>query len=352
MSIVRLDIHHLRLISSAQLAFHPRYNVISGDNGSGKTSLLEAIYLLGTGSSFKTRDINAIVSMGQQTLTLYAKTQQDHTLSLQKSAKGIQVKLNQQPCSRRSELAAFLPCQVFYQDIFSIIDAGPSLRRNILDWGLFHVKHEYHQLWKDYRRILKQRNALLRQKAIRSAFAPWNKQLVEVSEAIDYLRKKYCEQWFDVFQTILSKLTNHPCQLIYEKGWDKKKTGKGLHQILDEQYEIDSLRQYTHSGAHQADIVFDAPQSLKVKQCLSRGQQKILLIALKLAQTQLISSSCLYLFDDITSELDLGHVGRFLNILESIQGQIFFTAIHPQLFQQQLDPQKTSFFTLENGEFV
>ena len=283
MSIVRLDIHHLRLISSAQLAFHPRYNVISGDNGSGKTSLLEAIYLLGTGSSFKTRDINAIVSMGQQTLTLYAKTQQDHTLSLQKSAKGIQVKLNQQPCSRRSELAAFLPCQVFYQDIFSIIDAGPS---------------------------------------------------------------------FDVFQTILSKLTNNPCQLIYEKGWDKKKTGKRLHQILDEQYEIDSLRQYTHSGAHQADIVFDAPQSLKVKQCLSRGQQKILLIALKLAQTQLISSSCLYLFDDITSELDLGHIGRFLNALESVQGQIFFTAIHPQLFQQQLDPQKTSFFTLENGEFV
>ena len=118
MSIIRLDIHHVRPISSERLMLHPRCNVFYGSNGSGKTSLLEAVYLLGSGHSFRTRDLGALVSQGQESLTVFARMDTDDVMSIQKSKEGTFVRLNQRPCSRRSELAAFLPCQVFYQDIF------------------------------------------------------------------------------------------------------------------------------------------------------------------------------------------------------------------------------------------
>ena len=351
MSITRLDIHHVRSISSARLALHPRYNVFYGENGSGKTSLLEAVYLLGSGHSFRTRDIAALVSNGQDSLTVFARLAADDVMSIQKSREGTFVRLNQRPCSRRSELAAFLPCQVFYQDIFEIIDAGPSVRRSLLDWGLFHVKQEYHALWKDYRRVLKQRNALLRQKANYTSFIPWDKQLVDLSEALDVLRADYCKGLFASFESTLSALTPLLCTLHYEKGWDKKETGKKLATILVDQFEMDSLRQYTHSGAHQADISFGLPL-LKAKQSLSRGQQKIVLIALKLAQAQLLAAPCVYLFDDITSELDGAHVQRFFNLLTQVQGQFLFTAIDPSLFRAAFDAKDIPFFLIDKGQLM
>ena len=351
MSLIRLDIHHVRSIASARLILHPRCNVFYGSNGSGKTSLLEAVYLVGSGHSFRTRDLGSLVSQGQDSLTVFARMNTDDVMSIQKSKEGTFVRLNQRPCSRRSELATFLPCQVFYQDIFEIIDAGPSVRRSLLDWGLFHVKHEYHVLWNDYRRVIKQRNTLLRQKASYALCAPWDKQLVDLSEALDVLRKAYCAEWFGVFETMLHALTTLPCVLHYEKGWDKKCTGKGLAAILVDQFEMDSLRQYTHSGAHQADILFDSAQ-LKAKQTLSRGQQKIVLIALKLAQAQLLAGPCVYLFDDITSELDEVHAERFFSLLAQVNGQFIFTAIDPAPFYSGLDANATSFFLIDQGQFM
>jgi DNA replication and repair protein RecF len=351
MSLSELQIHSLRSISHARLALHPRFNVFYGKNGSGKTSLLEAIYLLGNGVSFRTRDIDALVALGKPALTVFARRINDETLSIQKSKEGVIAKLNQNPCYRRSELAYFLPCQIFYQDIFDIIDAGPSVRRNVLDWGLFHVKHDYHVLWKEYRRVLKQRNALLRQKANQELFVPWDKQLVELSELIHPLREAYCEEWFALFNTILSSLTQNVCQLYYEKGWDKKRTGKSLASILKEQFEMDKMRQFTHSGAHQADILFDSVQ-LKTKQSLSRGQQKIILLALKLAQAQLLNKPCIYLFDDITTELDLDHIGRFLFFLMGLEGQFYFTSLDPSIFRKALDNNQVAFFSIEHGEFM
>lgn len=351
MSIHQLDIHALRLISSTRIVLHPRFNVFYGKNGSGKTSLLEAIYLLGNGASFRTRDIDALVTQGKTALTVFARTQNEETLSIQKSKAGMIARLNQRTCSRRSELAHFLPCQIFYQDIFDIIDAGPSVRRNVLDWGLFHVKHEYHALWKEYRRVLKQRNALLRQKGPRASFVPWDKQIVELSESLHLLRQTYCNEWFALFEKALSCLTHDPCVLHYEKGWDKKATGKTLSVILNEQFEMDIARQFTHSGAHQADILFDSIQ-LKTKQSLSRGQQKMILLALKLSQAQLLKKPCIYLLDDITTELDLDHIDRFITFLLTLEGQFFFTSIDPSIFRTKLSASESSFFLIEQGQFM
>jgi DNA replication and repair protein RecF len=234
--------------------------------------------------------------------------------------------------------------------MFDIIDAGPGIRRNLLDWGMFHVEHSYHALWKDYRRVLKQRNMLLRQKAPHASFIPWDKLLVELSEALHNMRQTYCETWFSLFELTLKKLSSFSCNLVYIKGWDRRGLNKPLMAILKDQFEMDLSRQFTHSGAHQADILFEASQ-LKAKQELSRGQQKIVLMALRLSQAQLLNIPCIYLLDDITSELDNKHIDKFLSILSDIKGQFFFTSMNPNVFQSTFDHKEVSYFMMENGIF-
>lgn len=349
MSISNLNIHHLRNISSARLTLHPQYNIFSGANGSGKTSLLEAIYLLGSGHSFRTREISTLISHEEQSLTVFARMASDESISIQKNRLGVtQVKLNQQFCKRSSELAHFLPCQVFYQDIFQIIDAGPMLRRGLLDWGMFHVKHSYHDLWKDYRRVLKQRNALLRQRANKTLCLPWDTMLADLATTIDKLRCDYFEQWSAVFQSYLAQLTDVSCSIHYYKGWDRKNTGKSLATILEEQFTSDSQQQYTHSGAHQADILFDSA-SVNAKKILSRGQQKVVLIALKLAQAQILSVPCVYLLDDIAAELDGCHLERFSNCLSLLKGQFFITSIDSSKLPSMKQFKNANRFSLERG---
>ncbi len=328
-SLTELNVHNLRNISTARLHLHPQCNIFYGDNGSGKTSLLEAIYLLSSGHSFRTREISPLIKDGEQALTVFAHTSTNEAISIQKHLSGpTQVKLNRQACYSSSELAHFLPCQVFYQDIFQIIDAGPSVRRSLLDWGLFHVEQSYNSIWKNYRLVVKQRNALLRQKASPAHFVPWDKQLVSLASELDVMRFAYFQRWSERFQDILSRLTDVPCTISYYKGWDRKQSGKNLEIILQEQLTHDLNRQYTHAGAHQADIVFDL-SSHKAKRLLSRGQQKIVLIALKLAQASLLDRNCLYLFDDVSAELDSNHLLKLIAELVEIQGQIFLTAIEP-----------------------
>jgi DNA replication and repair protein RecF len=350
-TLTELNVHHLRSIESTRLTLHPHFNLFYGPNGSGKTSLLEAIYLLSSGHSFRTREISPLVSEGESSLIVFARTSTDESISIQKSISGpTQVKLNRQVCYSSSELAHFLPCQVFYQDIFQIIDAGPSVRRTLLDWGLFHVEQSYHSIWKSYRAVIKQRNALLRQKAPAQAFIPWNKQLVELAVELDRMRSGYFMQWSQQFHEFLQQLTDVPCVISYYKGWDRKQTGKDLAAILDEQLTTDLHRQYTHAGAHQADILFDL-SSKKAKLLLSRGQQKIVLIALKLAQASLVPGNCIYLLDDIAAELDTQHLSRLIDCLRKIKGQLFLTALDNVTFQAFSQNNEIKAYAIKDGIF-
>lgn len=347
MSLAELHIHAVRNIAYAQLSLHPEFNVISGCNGSGKTSLLEAFYLLSSGYSFKTRETSPLVHYGEKQLTVFARTFSKDTISLQKNISGpTQVKINGVFCQNNSSLARMLPCQIFYQDIFQIIDAGPSVRRHIIDWGVFHVKHQYHELWRQYRHVLKQRNALLRQRPHYQLMLPWDMQLCELAEKLDELRQVYFTQWQVAFKSFLSQLSDVDCDIIYYRGWRESSTS--LFDILQDQFSSDCQRQYTQSGAHQADIRFQSA-FVSAKQGLSRGQQKMILIALKLAQAHLIDKECLYLFDDVTAELDQLHINRLMNCLENIKGQKILTVLDPLFIRDSIDHQSARYQHLNQG---
>ncbi|ARG96204.1 DNA replication and repair protein RecF [Legionella micdadei] len=345
MILAQLQIQNLRNIHSLRFNLHPHLNIIVGPNGSGKTSFLESIYLLGSGHSFRTREITPLVRHGTDCLTVFARTHDEQSISIQKSTSlPTQVRLNNYPCQSSSELAHFLPCQVLYQDLFQIIDAGPSVRRSLLDWGLFHVEHSYHLLWKQYRRAIKQRNSLLRQKARRADLEPWNLTIEQLANKLDAFRSDYFVKLNNVFQTLLKKLTQVECHLQYYKGWDKKGANKSLSAVLADSYELDIIRQFTQYGAHHADLLIES-EMYKAKQYLSRGQQKIVLITLKLAQTLLMTTPCIFLCDDLSTELDDLHLTSLFNLIHTFNGQFFVTATDKNSLPL---PQNSEFFSMIN----
>ena len=325
MSIIKLDIYRLRCLEKVKLSLHHDFNFIYGPNGSGKTSILEAISLLSSGKSFKTREASTLIKYKTEDLILFAKTDSGKSVSMQKNTKGSTVvRIDGQNCLNSSELARANPCQTFYQDIFQILDAGPQARRQLLDWGMFHVKHSYNSLLNDYRHALKQRNALLRQKAKKEFFVPWDEIIVNKAKEIDKLRAAYVFELNNKFQEIIGELIDFPCTIAYYRGWDRTNTGKDLATILKEQFISDCKRQYTQYGIHNADLIIESSYNL-AKKSLSRGEQKMVLVSIKLAQSLFLSNKCIYLFDDLTAELDERNVSKILAYLRKLEGQKIIT---------------------------
>ncbi|MCX7115263.1 MAG: DNA replication/repair protein RecF [Gammaproteobacteria bacterium] len=327
MKLHSLSLHHFRCFSQYQTTLHPRFNYIIGENGSGKTAFLEAISLLSRAQSFRIRETAPLIQTQQDQLTVMTHLADTQTIGIQKSRDAhTSIKINGQSCFRTSELANLLPSQVIYQDVFQIIDAGPMIRRQLLDWGVFHVKPFYHDWWKQYRQALKQRNALLKAQAKKTEFAIWNRTLCDLSKNMDEARQDYVDTLEPIFKAILKTLTQLDCDLAYFNGWDRQRQGQPLATVLEATHEADRKKQYTQFGPHHADLELLNPAG-KVKQFLSRGQQKMLLLTLKLAQAQLLDKPCLYLWDDICAELDEGHLEKLGRLIQDIPGQYFITGI-------------------------
>lgn len=349
MILHELHIHNIRNFSQENFLLNPRFTLIGGPNGTGKTAILEALYLLSRGQSFKFREISPLIRHGSSALTVFARSLDSQTISIQKSASvPTRFKLNGEICVNSSQLAYALPCQIFYQDIFEIMDAGPAIRRSMLDWGMFHVKHSFLSLWKSYKRVLQQRNALLRQQANIKQLEPWDRQLVNLAESLDAERKEYFLLWQTAFESLLPALCDIPCSIEYFKGWDKKDSGKNLESILRDQYKSDLQKQYTQYGPHQADIIIKT-ESWNAKKILSRGQQKMILIAMKLSQAALLNKHCLCLMDDFATELDDKHIQRLLAVLLTRPGQYVLTSIKLDDYTKQLGDQSDCIFLGTNN---
>lgn len=350
MSFTELNIYNLRNIYEFKLQFDPAFNIFCGENGSGKTTILEAIYLLATGRSFRSRETSPLINYDKDSFSLFSRLFSQETVSLQKMLSGTTTaKLNKIICQTSSTLARLIPCQIIYQDVFQIIDAGPAVRRQLIDWGLFHVKHTYLSLWQDYRHVLKQRNFLLRQKAAANQFEPWDLSLVDLASKIDSMRAEYVIEWEVIFNKYLGILSNKDCSMKYYRGWDRRETGKNLKEILEESFNSDRQRQYTQYGAHQADIILTS-NTKNARQSLSRGQQKIILIALKLSQAEMLGKPCVYLLDDIASELDIHHLDRLILCLGDVCGQKFITTTDTSLSQKIKEMVGAKIVYLTNNE--
>ena len=332
--IRQLRLDGIRNLAAATLDLHPRCTLISGDNGSGKTALLEALYLLGRGKSFRENQTRHLINHDKPHLRLIARIERDgreHLLGIEKSAREHRLRLDGENLKTLSDLAALTPNQILNSDNFALIDQGPEHRRRYLDYGLYYHNPAFLPDWQRYNYALKNRNAALRQNWRAADLAPWNHILGETGSRIDTYRRAYLtalEQALNTYHAELGGLD--PIHIHYQRGW----TSDDLAAQLTANNERDSQLKHTRDGIHRADIRFHA-DGRDIAHHYSRGQQKTLICALILAQTRLITADSgtapIILIDDIAAELDRRRQHMLLNFLADSGAQLYITHIDGDL---------------------
>ncbi len=340
MTLKRLLIQNLRNLNSVDINPSDRVNLIYGENGSGKTSILEAINVLAVGRSFRTHKHKPLIKNDQASFTVFGKiTTYDGSeipIGINRRRDGTaSFKVNGDLVSSVASLASQLPVQVINSETFLLLDGPPKVRRQFIDWLVFHVEPTFFQLWKDCQRCLKHRNSLLRRDRMTRPsgvqnfeLISWNQELAAHTEQIHLLRLKCMDQFKVAFYSLLKEFVSvDNIDIDYFCGWDNKKL---YSTVLQENLERDQQQGYTHLGSHRADIQISVNKQ-SAAEILSRGQQKLLVCALKIAQgyvfSQITGRKSIYLVDDLPAELDEKHRHRLADWLQVMSTQVFITGV-------------------------
>lgn len=336
MHLNALRVQDLRILSDVRLTPGAGVNLIVGPNGAGKTSILESIHVLASGRSFAATRAGRLIRHGGGPLRVFARvgggTRGDHRVGLEKGASGPgRMRLDGQPAERMTDLARLLPVVAIHPESHEIIAGGPGERRRLLNLGLFHVEHEFHAAWQRYRRGLAQRNALLRAERPSRELVPWDRELAGAGEVLDGFRQRYVDALAESAAGLQERLFDsaEAVELEYRRGWsDARSLGEALEAERHRSGEMAS----TGVGPHRADLAIRL-DGRDVRQRVSRGQQKLLVYLLRLAQAQQLGVSpaggCILLLDDLPAELDAERRGRVAALARDIGAQVFATALEP-----------------------
>jgi DNA replication and repair protein RecF len=348
MPIEHLEIQHLRNIASARIDFSPALNVITGLNASGKTSLLEALSLLVQGKSFRTPRIDQLISHDQDGLMVFGRYRQGVHMfktGLQREHKKTLVKVNGQAISKMTEIVGKLPLFILTPESHELLASGPKVRRQFLDWGVFHVEHRYLDHWQRFHRILRQRNSSLRQQSGKTTIQAWDAAFVEHAELVHASRSKYIETLTGLFYPFCHALLGLEVKIQYRPGWDDE---IGLRTQLTTTLDQDIERGFTQLGPQRADLRFLA-DGKSVQNVFSRGQQKLLICALTLAQLSALQLDTVILVDDLPAELDPNKRQVLMESLRQSGAQVFVTATEGNLIKID-DWQDKKLFHVEHGK--
>jgi DNA replication and repair protein RecF len=354
MQIKSLEIFSLRNIEHLQINPSPKFNLIYGENASGKTSILEAIYLLGMGRSFRTSNFRKVIQNTQHKLTIHTyleNNEQDNMLSIgaEKDILGAnRLRVSNQDVSI-AEVARLLPIQIIHYDSFDLLNGHSKNRRQFFDWGMFHVKHNFLDVWRKFNLALQQRNKALQNRVGRQELNAWDEQYIRQAEQVHQLREEQFTIYREYVNQLMLDFELTGISLKLNGGWD---TNKNLADILSEDVFKDTKNGFTQHGPHKADLII-LHNELMAKDVLSRGQQKILITVLKLAQLLMVKSEMnkesIVLIDDLPAELDLSNLTKILTYLNKMGSQSFITAIDPTFLKGQLANWQHEMFHVKHG---
>jgi DNA replication and repair protein RecF len=328
MSLASLSVNHLRSLGQASLEFGPHLNLIHGPNGSGKTSILEAVFLIGRGRSFRTRNTEQLISRGQPHLTVFGQTfEPAHRIGFEyRRDEAYTARLDGQDVRSLAELPGAFFVEAIDPEIHRLVEGAPGERRRWLDWGVFHVEPSFLEHWLRFSRALRQRNAALKQ-----GMDPkiWEGELVTHGERVAAQRS----QWFETIKPYLNetihRLSGLDVELTYYRGWA---VDRSLAEALLDGLERDRTRGSTLSGPQRADVHLRVGGKA-ARESLSRGQQKLVASALVLALLGRLREQegppPTLLLDDPAAELDVQRLGRLVDLVTELRCQLILTSLDP-----------------------
>ena len=320
---------NFRCFSSVEATLDQRVTIFTGNNGAGKTSLLEAIYFLGRGRSFRNHDSDVLIRAGAEAAEIGGQVVGSNPASrlrVRVSRAAVDFRINGMP-ALASDFVALFPVQALHTEIGQFIHGAPELRRRLLDWGVFHVEHDYLAPWRHYRRALSQRNAALRVGSGPEVVRAWDTELATAGEQVNRHRIAYLGAMEPEFQRLGAKLLGMQVAMEFRPGWNPS---SNLRDALESQLDSDRAAGHTRAGPHRADLQITI-QDEKSRWRASKGQQKLLAAAFILAQSSLVSGHLrrpvALVVDEPAADLDSEHLARYLQAIESCRAQIFMAAI-------------------------
>lgn len=306
MQLIRLRLKNFRNYEEADLTFGSGLNAITGDNAQGKSNLLEAIYLLITGRSFRTPRLKELIRWGADTLTIQAtfvKHDIEQTLTIGYNGQEKKILHNSTPLSSFSSLLGILQGTLLSPEDRQLISGPPALRRRFLDLHLSQIDPSYLQNLSRYYHALKQRNTLLRNEQP-DTLSIWEEQMAAPATYLQRQREKA----LDSLKTDFS-LSYRPSQPAWSENREKE-----------------LIVAHTLTGPHRDDFTI-ALDGHKMKAFGSEGQKTLAAISLRFTQWEIMNTP-LMLIDDVSGNLDPTHQKNLMKKLSTL-GQVFLTAPHP-----------------------
>jgi DNA replication and repair protein RecF len=338
-------------------------NCITGDNGVGKTNLLDAIYYLSFSKSFLNPVDSQNISFGADFFMLegaFAKNQQEEHIycGFKKGKKKI-LKRNNKEYEKLSDHIGHIPLVIISPADYNLVSGGSDERRKFIDSVISQYNHEYLVSLMKYNRALLQRNSLLKQFAKANRFDQqaleiWDEQLIHFSQMIHAERSSFFEKLLPIFREYYEYISEGTEKVGLE--YTSQLSRSPLKELLRANQQKDSVLQYTTSGTHKDDLNFTLSEK-SIKKTGSQGQQKTFLIALKFAQFEFIKKihnfNPLLLLDDIFDKLDKKRVFKIVQLVSGDSfGQIFMTDTNKERIKQIMERTETPFkhFHIEKGQ--
>jgi DNA replication and repair protein RecF len=327
----RVQVTDFRCLQSAALDLDPQFTLISGPNASGKTSLLEALYVLGRGRSFRTRRLEHLIRHGAAQFVVFGEAvtaDRRIPVGVEGSAGGVRARIAGETASTLAELALMLPVQIIDPEIHHLIEEGPSRRRRFLDWGVFHVEPTFVAHWQRYRQALWQRNAALKSGQEPTVVAVWDGDLLQYGDLLSRARTRYVERLSEQAVSIARNLLGMELALSYRTGWARDQS---FAEALQASSPHDRRMGATQVGPHRAELGIRLNGAV-VKDRISRGQQKLLAASLLIAQLKLFPDDSAVqpslLLDDPAAELDDERLAGLIREVSAHSVQLIVTTLH------------------------
>ena len=332
MHIVRLLVDRLRCLEKVEIELGPGLHIFIGPNGSGKTSLLEAVALLGSGRSFRAGGKDALIARGADRLSVFAELEifdAMHQIGFERSFKSWRGRLNGVDITQLTQLVRLAPVWVVEPNSHELISGGSEARRGLIDWLLFHVEPSFANVAARYKAALRQRNALLKSDSGPEELEPWTAMVASLGVELAQLRDHYIPDWIIAVQNSAARLLPElgAVSMTFKSGWP---TEVSALDALTARLPRDRALGYTSAGPHRADWSLSFERAPEREQ-FSRGQAKNACLAVVLATLAryhaLSGEKPVLCLDDLFSELDQLHQAHCLSLAFEVADQVLVTGV-------------------------